>query len=184
MPKVALADTMGRMPDDAHLMGREVMKVCCVAMVTIVLATPALAGDCEAWKAGLEQDEGGAMMTASICATDRPDDILQITFGGEDKLGLRFLPATGDDFPPKGDMSYRASFVFASGPLSAEVTLRYEAMDGALAATPRRDSDLVRILKSSDALTITDKTGVLPTATFELKGSSKAIGKVERACYS
>lgn len=160
------------------------MKAWIAAAFFVALATPVLAGDCQTWKAGLEQDEGGPMMTASICATNRPDDVLQMTCGGEDKIGLRFLPATGDDFPPKGDMNYRASFVFASGALSAEVTLRYEAMDGAMTATPRRDSDLVRILKSSGALTITDKTGVLPTATFELKGSSKAIGKVERACYS
>lgn len=160
------------------------MKVCCAAVLAVVLATPALAGDCEAWKAGLEQEEEGMMMTASICATDRPDDLLLITCGGEDKLGLRFLPTTGDDFPPKGDMNYRASFIFASGALSAEVTLRYEAMDGALTATPRRDSDLIRVLKSSGWLTVTDKAGVLPKATFTLKGSSAAIGKVERACYS
>ena len=160
------------------------MKVCCAAMVTIVLASPALAGDCEAWKAGLEQDEGGMMMTASICATDRPDDLLLVTCGGEGKIGLRFLPATGDDFPPNSDMNYRAPFVFASGSLSAEIVLRYEAMDGALTATPHRDSALVRILKSAGPLIVTDKTGVLPTVTFELKGSSRAIGKVERACYS
>lgn len=160
------------------------MKVCCAAALAVVLATPALAGDCEAWKAGVEQDEGGPTMTASICATDRPDDVLLVTCGGEDKLSLRFLPATGDDFPPKGDMDYRASFIFASGSFSAEVALRYEAMDGAMTATPRRDSDLVRVLKSSGSLTVTDKAGVLPKATFTLKGSSAAIGKVERACYS
>lgn len=160
------------------------MKTCYAAAFVIVMATPALADDCEAWRAGLEQDEGGQMMTASICASDRPDDVLLVTCGGEDKIGLRFLPATGDDFPPRGDMNYRASFVFTSGPLSAEVTLRYEAMDGALAATPRRDGDLVRGLKSAGPLTIGDKTGVLPKATFTLKGSSAAIGKVERACYS
>jgi hypothetical protein len=160
------------------------MRVCCAAALAIALATPALAGDCEAWKAGLSQEEEGMMMTASICAADRPDDLLLITCGGEEKLGLRFLPATGDDFPPKGDMNYRASFVFASGELSAEISLRYEAMDGAMTATPRRNSDLVRVLKSAGPLTITDKTGVLPTETFDLKGSSKAIGKVEKACYS
>ncbi|WP_370675243.1 hypothetical protein [Pleomorphomonas sp. PLEO] len=160
------------------------MKTFCAAALAAILATPALAGDCQAWKAGIQQDEGGPTMTASICSTDRPDDVLLITCGGEDKIGLRFVPAVGDDFPPHGDMNYRSPFVFASGQLSAEITLRYEAMDGVMAATPRRDSALVRLLKSTEPLTVTDKTGVLPTATFQLKGSSKAIGKVERACYS
>lgn len=160
------------------------MKVCCAAALAVVLATPALAGDCEAWKAGVEQDEGGPTMTASVCAANRPDDLLLITCGGEDKIGLRLVPAVADDFPPHGDMNYKAPFVFSNGSLSAEITLRYEAMDGVMAGTPRRDSELVRILKSAGPLTVTDKTGVLPATTFELKGSSKAIGKVERACYS
>ena len=160
------------------------MKVCYAAALAAVLATPALAGDCDAWKAAVEQDEGGPTMTASICATNRPDDALLITCGGEDKIGLRLVPATSDNFPPGGDMNYQATFVFASGSLSDEATLHYEAMDGVMVTTPRRDSALVRILKSPGPLTVTDKTGVLPTVTFELKGSSKAIGKVERACYS
>ena len=160
------------------------MKMRGMAVAVALLATPALAGDCDGWKAGLEQEEEGMMMTASICAIDRPDDMLLITCGGEGKLGLRFVPTMSDDFPPGGDMNYRSDFVFASGSLSAEVTLRYEAMDGVLAATPRRDSDLARILKSAGPLTVTDKAGLLPKATFALKGSSKAIGKVEKACYS
>jgi hypothetical protein len=160
------------------------MKVRYLTVLAAVWATPALAGDCDAWKADVEQDEGGPAMIASICATNRPDDLLLITCGGEDKIGLRLVPAVGDDFPPHGDMNYKASFVFSNGSLSAEVTLHYEAMDGVMAATPRRDSELVRILKSAGPLTVTDKTGVLPAATFELKGSSKAIDKVEQACYS
>ncbi|MCM5559005.1 hypothetical protein [Pleomorphomonas sp. JP5] len=160
------------------------MKMSGMAVVGVVWAAPALAGDCDSWKAGLEQEEEGMMMTASICAIERPDDMLLITCGGEGKLGLRFVPALNDDFPPGGDMNYRSAFVFTSGSLSAEVALRYEAMDGVLAATPRRDSDLVRILKSAGPLSVTDKAGILPKATFTLKGSSNAIGKVERACYS
>ena len=160
------------------------MKICCAAMLAAIVATPTLAAECGAWTAGVEPDEGGPTMIASVCAAGRPDDLLLITCGGEDKIGLRLVPSVGDDFPPGGDMTYQAAFVFTSGPLSAEVTLHYEAMDGIMAATPRRDSALVGILKSAGPLTVTDKTGVLPTATFTLKGSSKAISKVERACYS
>lgn len=162
------------------------MKLCLAIASVVILATPALAGQCDAWTAGLEPDEGGPTMTASVCEANRPDDLLLITCGGEDKIGLKLLSTAGAgaDFPPHDDMDYRSSFVFASGPLRAEVTLRYEAMDGAMTATPRRDSDLVRILKSAGPLTVTDKAGLLPAATFALKGSSKAIGRVERACYS
>lgn len=160
------------------------MRVFGMAALVAALTTPALAGECEAWTAGLEPDEGGMMMTASICATDRPDDLLLITCGGEDKIGLRFLPTTSDDFPPRGDMDHKSVVVFTSGQLSAEITLRYEAMDGAMTATPRRDSELVRVLKSAGPLTVTDRAGLLSPTTFTLKGSSKAIGKVERACYS
>ncbi|WP_251727163.1 hypothetical protein [Pleomorphomonas sp. NRK KF1] len=159
------------------------MRTGCTAMIAIVLATPALADDCDAWKAGIEQDEGGPAMTASICAADRPDDLLLITCGGENKLGLRFLPMTGDEYPPGGDMNHESKFVFASETLSAKVTLRYEAMDGAMTATPRRDSELVSVLKASGPMTVTDATGILPAATFSLKGSSRAIGRVERACH-
>lgn len=157
---------------------------CVTALVAVLAATPAFAGSCGLWKAGMEQDEGGAMMVASICATNRPDDVLLVTCGGEGKLGLRFLPATGEDFPPDGNMDYRAPFVFSSGSVSEEISLRLEAMDGALTATPRRDSIVVRMLKSQGPLSLTDKTGLLPSAIFELNGSSKAIEKVERACYS
>lgn len=160
------------------------MRIGYAAAFIAILAAPAMAGDCDRWKAGMEQDEGGPTMTASICATNRPDDVLLITCGGEDKIGLRFVPATADDFPPHGDMNYTAPFIFTSGSSSAEVTLRFEAMDGVMAATPRRDSEIAKMLKSAGPLTITDKTGVLPAAIFELKGSSKAIEKVERACYS
>ena len=160
------------------------MKIFCLALLIAAAIAPARAADCDAWKAGIEPDEGGPAMIASICAADRPDDLLLITCGGEGKLGLRLVPAAGDDFPPGDDMNYKSAFVFASGPLSVEATLRYEAMDGIMAATPHRDSDLVRLLKSAGPLTVTDKAGVLPPATFSLKGSSKAIGKVERACYS
>lgn len=158
------------------------MKTLGIVVVAALLAAPALAGDCETWKAAIEPDEGGPAMIASICASDRPDDVLLVSCWSEDQIGLRFLPMTGDEFPPGGDMNYESAFVFANGALSAEVALRYEAMDGALTATPSRDSDLIRILKSAGWLTVTDKTGVLPTATFTLKGSSAAIGKVERAC--
>lgn len=154
-----------------------------MVVVATLLATPALAGDCDTWKAGIEQDEGGPTMIASICAANRPDDVLLVSCWSEKELGLRFLPMTGDDFPPGGDMNYESTFIFASGLLSAEVSLHYEAMDGALTATPRHDSELVRILESKGPLTVTDKTGVLPAATFILAGSSAAIGKVERACH-
>lgn len=158
------------------------MKSCCAMALSVALATPALAADCQAWKAAVEQDEGGPAMMASICASNRPDDVLLITCDDTETLSLRFLPMTGDEFPPGGDMNHKSSFAFTSGPLRAEIILHHEAMDGAMTATPRRDSDIVRILKSAGPLTVTDKSGALPAATFTLKGSSRAIGMVERAC--
>lgn len=160
------------------------MKTLCVAMLFVAVAAPALAADCGVWTAGMSDEEGGPTMVASVCGTDRPDDVLNITCGGEGKLGLRLVPSIGDDYPPGGNMEYRAPFVFSDGTTSAKITLHFEAMDAAMAATPKRDSDIVRLLKSKGPLTVTDKTGVLPPVIFDLKGSSKAIGKVERACYS
>jgi hypothetical protein len=160
------------------------MKTICMAALVALLAAPALAGECGAWKAGIDMDEGGPTMVASICAAGQPEAWLSVTCGGKGKVGLRFEPATGDDFPPGGDLNYRPTLVFSSGPLKAEISVRYEAMDGALAARPNRDSDLVRVLKSAGPLAVADKAGRLPIATFSLKGSSQAIGKVERACHS
>jgi len=156
----------------------------CLAALFAAVTAPALAGDCGAWTAGMSEEEGGPTMVASVCGTNRPDDVLNITCGGEGKLGLRLVPSIGDDYPPGGNMEYQAPFVFSDGTTSAEITLQFEAMDAVMAATPNRDSDIVRLLKSKGPLTVTDKTGVLPSVTFELKGSSKAIGKVENACYS
>lgn len=147
-------------------------------------ATSALAEDCSRWSAGLQPDEGGDVMMASVCADGRPDDLLIITCGGEGKLGLRLVPSVADGFPPGDDMEYHSAFSFSDGTASADIDLRFEAMDAVMAARPNRDSDLVRLLKAKGPLTVTDLAGVLPTYTFPLAGSTKAIGKVERACYN
>lgn len=52
-------------------------------MKTICMAAPALAGECDAWKAGIDMDEGGPTMVASICAAGRPEAWLSVTCGGE-----------------------------------------------------------------------------------------------------
>lgn len=160
------------------------MKTLCLTALLVAAAAPALAADCGAWTAGMSEEEGGPTMVASICGSDRPDDMLLITCGGEGKLGLRLVPSIAGDYPPGGNMEYQAPFVFSDGTTSAEITLQFEAMDAVMVANPNRDSDIVRLLKSKGPLTVTDKTGVLPPVTFELKGSTKAIGKVENACYS
>jgi hypothetical protein len=53
------------------------MKLFCLP--ALLAAARALATDCHAWRAGIEPDEGGPAMVASICAADRPDDLLPIT---------------------------------------------------------------------------------------------------------
>lgn len=150
----------------------------------LVSASAALAEDCSRWSAGLSTEEEGVVMVASVCADGRPDDVLIITCGGEGKLGLRLLSSVEGTFPPGDNMEYHSAFSFSDGTDKAEIDLRYEAMDGAMTATPNRDSDLVRLLKAKGPLTVTDLSGVLPTSTFPLAGSTKAIGKVEGACYN
>ena len=160
------------------------MRTIGMILVSLALAAPALAEDCGSWSAGLQEEEEGTTMVASVCAAGHPDDLLIVTCGGEGKLGLRLVPSVGDGFPPGGAMDYHSAFSFADGAASAMIDMHYEAMDGVMAARPDRDSDLVRLLKAKGPLTVTDLSGALPTYTFPLAGSTKAIGKVERACYN
>jgi hypothetical protein len=144
--------------------------------------TQAAAGSCETWTAGTSDEEEGPTMLASACAMAHHDDALNVSCGGEGKVKLTYLPAVGDDYPPGGDMNYKAMFEFRAGDTVDLVTFRYQEMDGALVAWPRRDSDLVAMLKWLGPVTVTDTTGVLPRRVFSLKGSAAAIEKVERGC--
>jgi hypothetical protein len=94
------------------------------------------------------------------------------------------LPARGDGLSARRrhELPVRFRLCERSAQRGDHPPLRRE--DDVTAARPSRDGDLVRVLKSAGPLSVTDKAGVLLPATFSLKGSSKAIGKVERACYS
>jgi hypothetical protein len=145
---------------------------------------PVLAASCEIWTAGQSLEEEGTTMLASVCAMAHHDDVLNISCGGEGRLRLTYLPSVGDDFPPGGNMNYKAIFEFRAGDKVAMETLRYQAMDGALVARPFRDSDIIALLKGMTPVKVTDITGRLNPRTFGVKASLAAIGKVEKGCYN
>lgn len=146
--------------------------------------SPAFAGTCETWAASRSVEEEGPTLTASVCALGHHDDVLNVSCGGEGKLRLTYVPAVGDDYPPGGDMNYKAIFEFHAGQRIAMVTLRYEAMDGILAAHLFRNNDVFELLKGMSPVTVTDTTGHIGRRTFGVRNSAFAIGKIERGCYN
>lgn len=151
--------------------------------LTTLAVSPAFAGSCEKWKAGQDETEEGPTMLASVCAAGHPDDLLNISCGGEGKLRLAYVTSAGDDYPPDGNMEYKAKFEFAAGDQKAVVELGYEAMDGIMVASPSRNDPVFALLKGSGPVTLTDLTGHLPALSFGLAGSSAAIRMVENGCY-
>lgn len=147
----------------------------------VTLAPPALAGECDQWSAAMQEDEGGPVMTAAICAPKSASQPLLVTCG-DDALAFRWLPDMPDTFPPGGNMEYKARLTLNIDGKAVSLEAGYEAMDGAMAFYPRRNDPLIALLKHGNSLEISDPKKVLPTVTFTLKKARQALEKVEKSC--
>ena len=149
------------------------------ALPTLILALlttlPAHAASC-AWSAKMEEDEGGSVMTASVCGGPKGDAHLMLACFDKPVLSYD-LGAAGAQLEP----GISSSFSFKAGDKSLSRKLDLEAMYNYFTAELSGPADpLLALLRGKGDLTVSaDKYGA---AKFPLKGSGAAIGKVLAAC--
>ena len=148
--------------------------------IPVATALPAkAAAACAAWKAEMEEDEGGPVLTASVCAkgaSPAPALMLQCFTNAL----FRYDP--GPSSGPDADPGTSLHLTFATETGSLEQQLDFQEMDATFAAELSPAAPLLALLRSGSTVTVTDGSGRLPTKTFTLAGSSAAIGKVLGKC--
>ncbi|WP_245273454.1 hypothetical protein [Mesorhizobium sp. WSM3224] len=152
------------------------MKCVSTAIIVALLATlPAHAASC-AWSAKMEEDEGGSVMTASVCGGPRGDAHLMLACFDKPVLSYD-LGAAGGQLEP----GISGSFTFKAGDKSLTKKLELEAMYNYFTAELSGPTDplLALLHGKGDVAVSADKYG---EASFPLKGSGAAIGKVLAEC--
>ena len=149
------------------------------ALATLILALlaaqQAAAATC-GWSAKMEEDEGGSVMTASVCGGPKGDAHLMLTCFDKPVLSYD-LGAAGGNLEP----GISGSFTFKAGDKSVTKKLDLEAMYNYFTAELSGPSDpLLALLRGKGDVTVSaDKYGA---ASFPLKGSGTAIAKVLAEC--
>jgi hypothetical protein len=137
-------------------------------------AFPAIAESCS-WSARMEEDEGGSVLTASVCGGDTQDARLMLTCLGKPTLSYD-LGASGQQLEP----GISASFDFSADGQTATKKLDLEAMYNYFVVQLTPSDPLLALLQGKGDLTVSSaKYG---QNSFPLVGSSKAIRKVLASC--
>ncbi|UVK41681.1 hypothetical protein LHFGNBLO_004856 [Mesorhizobium sp. AR10] len=123
----------------------------------------------------MEEDEGGSVLTASVCGGPKADAHLMLTCFGKPTLSYDLGP-TGQELEP----GINASFVFKAGGKAVTKTLQLEAMYNYFTVQLDSADPLLALLRAKGEVTVAaDKYG---ENSFPLAGSSAAIGKVLAEC--
>ena len=150
-----------------------------IALLLMALPFPAVAGQCDHWTASMQEDEGGPVMMANICApAGKTNHELLMNCGGEGKLSIRYLPA---EFLPAVS-GYKTDIEFSFDQEMFTRPAQYEEMDGALVVDIDIDSPFFSVLQSQKQMMLSDTAGKAPGATFTLKGSKAALAKLIATC--
>ena len=157
------------------------MAVAAASLAVASLATPASAQNqsCDRWTSAVERREEGKALTASVCAPGKDrDSILEIVCHGRE-VNIRYLVVINNDAEPK----------FSKQPIEfkvdgdvGEVSMAYEAMDGAFAGYFPTTSPLLTMLMSGKSVAVSATRERLRVPVFTLKGSRKAISRVISKC--
>jgi hypothetical protein len=135
---------------------------------------PAAAGSCS-WSAKMEQDEGGKVMTATVCGGAKKDASLMLTCPGQPMLSYDLGPAGGAPEPGSS-----VSFDFSADGKTATKKLDLEEMYGYFVVQLTSSDPLLELLQGKGDVTVSSaKYG---HNSFPLTGSSKAIKKVLASC--
>ena len=144
-------------------------------VAVLQVAQPAFAASCGGWSAKMEEDEGGSVLTASVCGGPKGDAHLMLACFDTPVLSLD-LGATGQQLEP----GISGSFDFKADGKTVTKTLQLEAMYNYFTLQlPKADPLLDLLRGKGDVLVSAAKYG---ENSFPLKGSSGAIGKVLAQC--
>ncbi len=149
--------------------------------VLLVLALVLIPGAARAdgWLAGMEDDEGGKVMVASVVGD--PDGgvtpMLRLMCAGDQGVALRYEPSA--DAASAGS---EGDFLFENESKQVTLHMAYEDMDGAFAAYFPKTDPIVDLLENGPDVYISQPTSDDAAQTFTLKGATKAIATVLKGC--
>ena len=145
-----------------------------VAAGVFLQLSPAAAGSCS-WSAKMEEDEGGSVLTASVCGGPKGDANLMLTCLGKPSLSYDLGPSG-----PQSEPGSSASFDFTAGAKTVTKKLDLEEMYGYFVVQLTASDPLLTLLQETGEVTVSSaKYG---KNSFPLAGSSKAIKKVLASC--
>jgi hypothetical protein len=153
-----------------------------------LLGSAALAQQCDRWTAGMEEDEGGPRMMASVCAQASASDAdaqhaLLVTCAGKDALSLRYLPHADESYPPDGNEEYITKMKFVCDQEEFVHDARFEGMDGAMVIDTNVMTPFVRAMSSEGKVTLVDvNSDKVPIASFTLNGAKEALDTLIKTC--
>jgi hypothetical protein len=152
-----------------------------------LLGSTAMAQQCDRWEASMEEDEGGPVMMASICArTDSSDPAEQhyilVQCGPDDGVSIRYLPFAGASYPPGGNEEYKTKLEFSLAKEKFTVDAHYEAMDGALVMNSVNKSSVTILLKQKRFMLSDVNSDKVPVVTFTLNGATEAFEELSKTC--
>ncbi|SDA89138.1 hypothetical protein [Mesorhizobium qingshengii] len=145
------------------------------AAAALQAAQPAFAASCSSWSAKMEEDEGGKVLTASVCGGPKGDAHLMLTCFDTPVLSYD-LGASGQQLEP----GISGSFDFKADGKTVTKTLQLEAMYNYFTVDLARADPLLDLLRSKGAVSVS--AAKYGQGSFPLKGSSAAIGKVLAQC--
>lgn len=148
-------------------------------MVPLVLPSAMAAEQCGTWHAASQDDEGGPVLAATVCA-DGADTSPGLTIQCADDVNIRY--DLGQKEPVTIDPGSTGRFTFTSGTTVVTEKFQFEDMDGMFAVYVPKTDALLALLKSGSRVTIVDAAGKFQPHDFSLSGSTAAIGKVLGQC--
>lgn len=145
------------------------------ALAVVQAAQPAFAASCGGWSAKMEEDEGGSVLTASVCGGPKGDAHMMLTCFDTPVLSYD-LGAAGQQLEP----GISGSFAFKADGKTVTKTLQLEAMYNYFVVNLAKADPLLDLLRGTGNVSVSSaKYGEI---SFPLKGSSAAIGKVLAQC--
>jgi len=145
------------------------------ALVALQAAQPAFAASCGGWSAKMEEDEGGSVLTASVCGGPKGDAHLMLVCFDTPVLSYD-LGATGQQLEP----GISGSFDFKAGDKTVTRTLQLEEMYNYFVVNLAKADPLLDLFRGKGDVTVS--AAKYGEVSFPLKGSSAAIGKVLAQC--
>lgn len=151
-----------------------------VAIVYFTVPGRAQTSDsCGSWTAGMEEDEGGPVLTAAVCSDDATQTVLTVKCGGG-TLWVEHDLAMGGEREPQLDEVTDVEFVTDGG--TETLSMTYQAMNGYFGGEAESDGPLVELLKANASVLVRDKAAAYPPHSYSLKGSSAALTKLVSEC--